>query len=326
MPQTNLKSPAHTLGLELDVSQSGAVHLTRHGRSIILTPQNLHDLNHPDPIHQRFIQTAALTGIRLALDQLEITRQKADLTKHPTQPTAPIRAGGPQPKVVRYHEVASVYGDRLLRLFPSLALDWCEAITHQKLYRLPWPQNSSAQSGLEITFAEESGRTLDLLTHDQAAANPDPDKLLRDARAALFYDSYRVRPSQKLTFDTGTINIIRTTEGLGASRAIILPEFDWNASQDHGFLAIPDRDTLLIAHPSSPDDPQSRAQLHTEFQTLIQRLLHQTIFPLSNATFDLNIDQTKPHPTQPTTPLPATNYPQPPTNLTSQPACKNTPP
>ncbi len=310
--QTTLEAAAHTLGLELSINTH--ITLTRHGRTIAITLPDLTGAGQPDAspahapdsLHQRFLTSAILTGIRLGLDQLEINHQQNLQKSAPQRPSGPLRAGGPQPKVVRYHEVASIYGDRLLRLFPSLSLDWCEAITHQKLYRLPW-----LQPGLEITFTEESGRTLDLLTHAQAATNPDPEKLLRDARAALFYDSYRVRPSQNLTFPSGTIRIIRTTEGLGASRALILPEYDWNASQDHGFLAIPDRDTLLIAHPATPDDPQSRTELHQELQNLVQQHLLHTNFPLSNATFDLHIDQTRPHPGSQTPSLPLTHYPSP---------------
>ncbi|MBA2663482.1 MAG: hypothetical protein H0U74_14435 [Bradymonadaceae bacterium] len=268
-----LEALAETLGLSLSSAGADRLALERHGLSVSFERELLHAVSTPR-LGARFGASAILFGIRLGLDQLAV----------PVAP-APLPKLGPR-KVIRPQEVPSIYGEHLLRIVPSLSLDWCQAIAPAAaLFRTPW-----LQPGLETALIEETGRTLDIMRLDQAQArrgSEGDDKLERDARAALFYDSYGIRPARSMSFAHGAIRVYETIEGLGASRALILPEYDWDAAQDTGFCAIPSRDVLLVAQPGAPEH---REQIRTQLAEVAAQVLAQTAFPLSTAIFALSVD------------------------------------
>lgn len=152
-------------------------------------------------------------------------------------------------QVFHHHEIPSVYGERLPRLVPPSTLDWFTALNGEQPVSTDW-----VIDGLRFVYILETGKFLHLLTEsDVEQMDLGRDKILRDARHALFYDSYKLKPRQKERTDEGMVRIFRTSEGVTAGRVMLLPDFDYDAARAHGCFSMPSRDMMVIGRPDSKE-------------------------------------------------------------------------
>ncbi len=219
-----------------------------------------------------------LFGIRLGIDKL--THPDDDQDKR----DSPMRFR--RTSLRRYHEAPSVHGDRLPLLVPRLTRTVFEAITSKSAFFRTWllPE-------LEVLVVCETGIRLELLTaREQRDADESDQQRWRNTRSALFYQSYKVRPRKQIEIDAGVLRIFDTTEGFGATRALLLPEYDYDASREFGFLAVPSRDQIIIAR---PDDRRRAHDLLPELRHTVGAALEKTAFGLTDAIFQLQPDNIK---------------------------------
>lgn len=257
---------ADRLALELR-AQDGRLHISRHGYEVVL-PEQLSgrlDASTPAARHQAY---GVLFGCRLAID-----RRLCDFDLRQERPEKPRQ-------VFHAHEVPSVYGERLPRLVPILAAKWLEALSGCRVFTTPWHVD-----GLAFVYLLETGKYLHTLCEeDLDKMDLTREKLVRDARHALFYNAYKLKPREKERTDAGLVRIFRTSEGLGASRAMLLPDFDYDAAREHGCFSTPSRDTMIIGRPASVDQSEVIWRRVVE---LTAEQLGAEAFPLSSMVFRL---------------------------------------
>lgn len=208
----------------------------------------------------------ALTGVRLGLDRglgvYDYSTERPDPEERPRSPL----------------EKRSVYGDRLQRLVHDLTWRWAERVSGENLFRTPWFEGYSVLYIREVQQIWHAWAEVDF-----EQADFDRDNLLEFSRLALFYESYKPRPDEeKLTW--GRIRTYTSTEGLTASRALLMPDFDYDASAAGGFFSIPGRDTMLVAEPAG-EEHQKAAR-----DSLVQRAaehLSQAVLPFGAEVFQL---------------------------------------
>lgn len=267
----------------LSIEEGDEVLFTRLGFGAKLSYTLVADLAEgfaDNPIEATRQASWMLFGVRLGLDQLANARDQARLAKGP----APLR---PRPAgVVRYQEVPSIYGDRLLRLVPSHTRQWAEAICGASLFHVPW-----ITKGLETLHILETGRTLLALTNSQAPSEAmDREKSYRDARAALFYDSYKVKPAKLIELPEGQLRIIESVEGLGASRATILPEFDYDSARQGGLVSVPSQDRIIIAR-RTDDAPDALEALASSLVRHTLESYRSATHPMTRAILSFDPDR-----------------------------------
>ena len=230
-----IASVAHRLGLTLLSDDRGMI-LERASFRVVFPPdagasfQELNDL------------TWALLGVRLAID---------NLTPEPPSRRESSPMGFRRTNLRRYHEAPSVHGDHLLFLVPSLTSQVFEHLTGATPLRRPW-----ILPGLEILLLHEEGLKLSILTEEKHQISESTQHLetrWEKARMALFYEAYKLKPREKTDLPDGILKLYSSTEGMMASRSLLLPELDYDTAQDQGYFSIPTRDTLLIAAPAASD-------------------------------------------------------------------------
>ncbi|WP_168211016.1 hypothetical protein [Persicimonas caeni] len=226
---------AAILSLETD-ERDAHVAFGRHGHSVAV-PGPVVERFAPATVLGRHLAYGALFGLRLAIDRAACGFDVAQ--ERPEKPA----------QVYHHHEIPSIYGDRLPRLVPQLTLEWFEALTGEQPVSTGW-----IIDGLQFVYILETGKFLHVLCEsDLEKMELGRDKLIRDARHALFYDSYKLKPREKERTDGGLIRIFRTAEGVTAGRVMLLPDFDYDAARAHGCFAMPSRDTMVIGRPSSKE-------------------------------------------------------------------------
>ncbi len=236
---TSVEEVAHRLGLGLEAEDDdpSRLEISRRGQVVNVDTSDLVDASRPTLDHMR--AAWFLLGIRFGLDKLT--------------PPDDGRPDSPQTfrrtQLRRYHEAPSVHGDRLPLLVPTVTREAFEAVSATSAFTEDW-----IVPGLCKLIVCETGKRLDILTVDEQEQSDKSDELRWEkARSALFYQSYKVRPQRTIDVDGGRLRIIETSEGFGASRALLLPEFDYDASRDYGYLAVPTRDRIIIARPHHRD-------------------------------------------------------------------------
>lgn len=256
---------ARHLGLDAQPSEdAGGATMGRHGLCVRL-PQDI--LAHLDPttVLGRHLAWSVLLGVRLGLDH-RLCAYQPDMERTGAQ---------------------ALYGERMPRLVPPATVAWVEAVSGAPVLCDDW-----LIAGLKLIYVLETGKFLHTLTLPELGElTISPEKLRADARHALFYDAYRLKPAQKLAVEGGEIRIFRTTEGLGATRALLLPDFDYDAAREAGSFAIPCRDTLLIGRPRECDAADI---IRAEVARQSADLLHSATFPLSDVVFQLSHDRVRP--------------------------------
>lgn len=260
MTQTQyIDDVAHQFGLEGHVP-GGEKELTlaRHGLSVRLPASLLAHLD-ATTVVGRHLTWSVLLGVRLGLDHHLCGY-------HPSMERADAQA---------------IYGERLPRLVPPATIAWFGAIAGAPALRRDWLVDE-----LKLVYVLGIGKYLHTLTLPEMATLPlSAEKTCADARHALFYDAYKLKPAQKLAVDGGEIRVFRTTEGLGATRALLLPDFDYDAAREAGSFALPCRDTLLIGRPRACDQAD---EVLAEVARLSARMLQEAALPLSEAVFQLS--------------------------------------
>ncbi len=255
-------------------TQDGRLHLSRHGYEVVL-PEQLAgrlDASTPAARHQAY---GLLFGCRLAID-----RRLCDFDLRQERPEKPRQ-------VFHAHEVPSVYGERLPRLVPILTAKWLEALSGCHVFTTPWHVD-----GLVFVYLLETGKYLHTLCEeDLGKMDLTREKLVRDARHALFYNAYKLKPREKERTEAGLVRIFRTSEGLGASRAMLLPDFDYDAAREHGCFSTPSRDTMIIGRPASVDDSEG---IFRRVLALTAEQLRTEAFPLSSMVFRLRSTEVLP--------------------------------
>lgn len=267
---------ASRLGLSVGVDGTTLL-IERHGTSVHLCDNSLADC---DTTHKKQAQAAwILFGIRLGIDKLSMTDEEDKPTDSPMRfRRTPLR---------RYHEAPSVHGDRLPLLLPRLT---------RKIFEVVSSQQAFARKGMlpesDVLVVNETGTKLDILSlEEQQHADESEPERWRKVRSALFYQSYKVRPKEKIELEGGALRVFETVEGFGASRALLLPEFDYDASREYGYLAVPTRDQIIIARPTERSDAPS---LLPPLRKAIASALQQSSFGLSDAIFQLHPNDVTP--------------------------------
>lgn len=257
-PAFSLPILASRLGLELGGAQPGdALTLSRHGFEVAL-PAEVGARLAPERALGRHLAEGVFFGVRLAIDH----------GIHAFDP-AEERLGD-----------QALYGERLPRLVSALSVAWFEALSAQQLFRADWLLDT-----LKIAYLFESGKALHALTQDDIAKmSIKADKIKNDAHHALFYDSYRLKPAQKIKHPEGLIRVFHTSEGRCATRALLLPDFDYDAAREGGCFAIPARDTLIIGRPGECEDAPA---LRQKVAALSARMLDEAPYPLCATVFDM---------------------------------------
>lgn len=185
------------------------------------------------------------------------------------------------------YEMASIYGERLQQLVPTLALDLAETVADVPLFRRPWLDDAV---DAELVLIRETRRWF------HTFAEPDFDRLeyTRDniveyARYALFYDAYKFRPEHTDRHAWGRLKWFATRDGQASSRATLLPDFDYDAARARGALALIDRDRFVIAQPGDDRD-RTLNELHARAAAA----LHETPLPFSPRVLHLGPDAVEP--------------------------------
>lgn len=260
---------ADRLGLVLreDVS---AIAVERHQWTVRVDASHLMDVeSSPADVYRA---AWILFGIRLGIDG------RAGLSTDEKPPASPMRFR--RTSLRRYHEAPSVHGDRLPVLAPPVSRRVFEAITGASAFCRTW-----LLSDVEVLVIREVGKRLEVLTEaTQRQSGDSAEQRWDKVRSALFYQSYKVRPREVIDVDGGTLRIFETEEGFGASRALLLPEFDYNAAREYGFLAVPTRDRIIIAR---PDDKNRATAMLPELMDAVDTSLAESPFGLTDAIFQL---------------------------------------
>ena len=227
---------ARVMGMKLDAK---ARRLTRAQSSLELRPETMQlDVS---VVEERAAFFEMLLAARFALDH----RQAA---------WAPELERPQASKARQKKEIPSAYGERLPRLVSSA--------TRDALQRWLGQEEESEEEGellcepflpgFWIVFTLEVGRHHHVMTlHDAALAELSREAIVKDARYTLFYQAYKIKPEPR-RLDFGLARRYVTSEGLGATRAWMLPDFDFDASSRDGFASIISRDELLVVEPESP--------------------------------------------------------------------------
>lgn len=216
--------------------RDGVLFFSRHGHGVAV-PGEVVDAWNPSAPSGRHAAYGALFGLRLAVDRVGCGFDVAN--ERPEMPA----------QVFHHHEIPSVYGERLPRLVPHTTVAWFTALTGEDPVSTDW-----IIDGLQFVYILETGKFLHMLCEsDLDRMELGRDRILRDARHALFYDSYKLKPRQKERTDAGLVRIFLTSEGVTAGRVMLLPDYDYDAAREHGCFSMPSRDTMIIGRPASKE-------------------------------------------------------------------------
>jgi hypothetical protein len=266
----DLSSLAAALSLTLTDDRDRVV-LSRHGFALTLPAPVVDALDAHTPVG-RHLAFGVLFGVRLAIDR---SAAGFDLARERPQKPA---------KVFHHHEIPSVYGERLPRLVPALVLQWFEALTGLAPVTSSWHID-----GLHFVYILETGKYLHLLAEsDVERLDMTRNRIISDARHALFYDAYKLKPRHKEQTAQGRVRTFRTSEGLGASRAMLLPDFDYDAARESGCFSIPSRDTMVIGRPV---DTEFSEVIFERVSKVTAELVESEAFPLCSMVYTMSANE-----------------------------------
>lgn len=255
-----IASIADKLSLELETTDRG-LRVSRHGL----------DFEMQGPDEENSAATRArwfhrLLGVRYGLD-----RRSGNFDFSLERPT-----GDEKPR--NTYERRSVYGERLQRLIPRLAHDWAEAVCGERLFTTEWSFDE-----FTVAYIYEIGRIWHVWAEDDFEfVEFDAENLTEFGRLALFYERYKPRPSEE-KFAWGRLRTYRSNEGLTASQALLLPDFDYDAAAARGYFALPSRDCMFVVEPLEDGHDLAR----TELRNRLSAEFENALLPLSNDIFEL---------------------------------------
>ena len=172
------QNPWHvwTKPLGLVLNDGDAIVCTRHNQSITL------DLKEEDA------HTTQWTTKRMVWSSFLAARLILDATHINYKPTME-RAQTPD-KVWRKEDIPVEHGERYPWFVPNEVLDVYQKHTGQALWA-----TTTQDPQLSIIYVQEYGKSWHAMTCVEAQSQDLPqDKLANDARRALFYQSYRIKP------------------------------------------------------------------------------------------------------------------------------------
>ena len=143
------------------------------------------------------------------------------------------------------YEVPSPYGKRERSLVPAAVVAAVGRMA-KPLFFVDWIDDR-----FNVVFGLEEGFGTHLLGNGELDAIPFALENIREnARLAHFYASYKARPATSQKYEsTCRVKHFHTVDGKTASRALLFPDFDWDAAQDSGCMFIPGRDHLVVGEP-----------------------------------------------------------------------------
>lgn len=242
---------------------------TRHGRllarrrDVTVEIEGLPKGCTPDEKHAIW---ASLLGVRLAIDRLTTTFLLAD-ERPPPQASD------------KKHESPSLYGDRMLWLVPKSTVLAVQALCDTDICAVPWREGFAsvfvnAWKKEWHVFAEE----------DFAYVDFDAANLQDFARYALFNDEKTQKPRPVVeTLPFGKIRRYEATDGLMASRGVLMPDYDWDAAAVGGCFCLPSRDVMLVGEPCEKGDER----IYFEVAAQAREIWAHTDFPFSGIVFQI---------------------------------------
>lgn len=208
-----------------------------------------------------------LLGVRYGLDRLSDSFDYS--TERPT--------GDEKPR--NLYERRSAYGERLQRLVSRLTVSWAEAVCREELFVTDW-----AHEDLAIIYVHEVARIWHVWgSQDFEQVDFDAENLEEFGRLALFYESYKPRPREQKE-EWGRLRVYKSSEGLTASRALLLPDFDYDAAQTNGFFSVPSRDCMLVIEPAK----NHRDHCLKVLQARTEEEFESALLPFSNSVVELH--------------------------------------
>ncbi|AWV89126.1 hypothetical protein [Bradymonas sediminis] len=254
----SLPQLASRLGLDCaGTDEASTLSLRRHGCAVDVAADIAAHLDPSTPLG-RHLAWGVFFGIRLAIDH----------QNHDFDP-AEERQGA-----------EALYGGRLPRLVNTVTMSWFEALSGAPLFTSDWLFDS-----LKLAYLYESGKVVHALSLGDIGQMPiSAEKIAKDGRHALFYDSFKRKPVQKITEPEGLIRVFTSSEGLGATRALLLPDFDYDAAREGGCFAIPSRDTMIIGRPR---ECEGAPALRQKVDALAAQMYRDAPYPLSTTVFDM---------------------------------------
>lgn len=266
-PTFALAELARPLGLRLqDIDAENGASVTRHGESRSLGKgiQGL-DLS---VVRERERAWSALLATRLAIDTAISGWTPEREREHTPE------------RFYQKQEVPSPHGERYPWVVPRHVLEvWEDASGKQAAC------TAIEGTDLIVLYVLEVGTHLHVLSREDrdALEFKDPEG---DARRALFYQSYKVRPSEERRTEDGRLRLYHTREGLGAARILLLPDYDYDASKKRGHVIIASRDHMLVSEPVS-DDLEVRERARSALAAWAEELRLEAKFPILAPTIDL---------------------------------------
>ena len=222
-------------------------------------------------VEARELLWSELLALRLALD-----------TQASGYDPSQERAQAPA-QIWRKEDVPELHGERRPWLVPTQSALRLAELLEQPLLEQPW-----VDSSLTTIYVLERGLHQHVLTLAQAQATGlDQARLRADARQGLFYDSYKTRAQHRRDW-WGRTRIYSTVEGLGCSRAQLLPDFDYDAAQDRGLALLPDRDTLIVVQPEP--EPAARQAALEALLALGRSVREDSALPLPLVVYALSTE------------------------------------
>lgn len=216
--------------------------------------------------HERRDIWATLLGVRLAADRLESSYDFS--TERPAQSDRATQL--------------SLYGARESRLVPRLTVRTVEALSGDKPVEMPWSDD------LVEVFVTAWKREWHVF------ADPDFDRVgfdrnnLREfARYTLFHDEGSQKPRPVVeTVPSGKLKVFRHGDGRMAARAVLMPDYDWDATMQRGVFALPSYDAMVVGQPDTAGDER----MTYEVAARARQIWLNDAYPLITAVFNIDLN------------------------------------
>jgi hypothetical protein len=223
--------------------------------------------------HERRDVWATMLGIRLATDRLESTYDFA--LERPGQSD-------------RQNHL-SLYGARESRLVPLLTVSTVEALCGEKIACVPW-----AGDVVEVFMTGWKREWHVFAESDFSRVDFDRTSLQEFARYTLFHDEGSQKPRPVVTrVPGGRVKMFRHGDGKMAARAVLMPDYDWDATMQRGVFAIPSFDVMVVGQPDEPGDERMAYEVAAQAREIWRTdayPLMSTVFQMDHSTFDAGLD------------------------------------
>lgn len=156
-------------------------------------------------------------------------------------------------------------GDAVQRLLPTAVVRLAEAVAGTEIGAQPW----LGQRSLSVIAIREHGRLTVPCTTSE------------DARRALFYEAYKLRPTVE-TFGAGRVLTWSAAGGLASSIATLFVDYDLDSASGHGAMVVVDRDQLIVCRQDDEQIPGA------SFRALARETSESSRLPFSRRIYQLS--------------------------------------